>query len=139
MGGAMRSAHLLMVAMLAVAACHKRESPPEKPRPRTQGGWHVQRGTAPFLIRGKLLTLRGMADQVSGDFEIDVADLTRTRGTVLVDLASVTMTSFIDAEQNRRQTNDAKRWLEIDGHRWAKFTVQQIASAEPKDLTVGVG
>ena len=134
----MRSARLVMVAMLVAAACHKGEKPPEKASARDE--WHVQRGTAPFLIRGKLLTLRGMADQVSGDLDIDMADLTRTRGSISVDLASIAMTSFVDAEQNRRQTSDAKRWLEIDGgNRWAKFTVHEVASAEPRDLTSGVG
>jgi hypothetical protein len=132
--------HLVLAALLASAACHRRESPPEKPRTPTRAAWHVQRGTAPFLIRGALLTLRGMADRVEGNFEIDVADLTRTRGTISVDLASIAMTSFVDAEQNRRQTDDAKRWLEIDeGNRWAKFIVRQIASAEPADLTSGQG
>jgi hypothetical protein len=126
----------VLAAVLASAACRRRESPPEKPLAPTRAEWRVERGTAPFLIRGKLLTLRGMADRVEGRLEIDVADLTRTRGTISVDLASIAMTTFVDADQNRRQTEDAKRWLEIDeGSRWARFTVREISSAEPRDLT----
>lgn len=122
----------IAMAALELASCGKREQV-------EPSSWHVVQGVAPFLMRGKVATLRGNLREIRADLQVDFADVTRTRGTIAVDLLSLTMTSFENTPRNEAQTRDAFPWLGLvrgaDHGRWATYTIREIASADPKDLT----
>jgi polyisoprenoid-binding protein YceI len=132
---------------LALVGCGKRESRPD--RDPTLQKWKVARGIASFLVRGKRGVTKGAVLDVRGTFETDVADLTRTRGTITMDLASLAMSSFEDAAQNAKQTAGALSWLHVaepatsadsgEGNRWATFALRNVTSAEPRDLSGDAG
>jgi polyisoprenoid-binding protein YceI len=139
----------MLPALLAMAlvGCSKRDNHPA--RDPTLQTWNVARGIASFLVRSKRGVIKGAILDVRGTLETDFADLTRTRGTITMDLASLAMSSFEDSAQNRKQTSNALTWLDVaesstpadsgEGHRWATFALRNITSAEPRDLAADAG
>jgi hypothetical protein len=128
-------------ALVALAGCGRREPVKEEPLPKAAPmppSWRVVQGVAPFLMRGKLRTLRGKTSRIRADLQIDFADVTQTRGTVSFDLLSLEMTSYEDKAKNTQQTREALAWLDLAGEadtvRWATFVIREITSADPRDL-----
>jgi hypothetical protein len=128
-----------MGATLLIASCRKSGTGV----PARAEAWHVAQGVAPFLMRGKVRTLRGSIGVVRADLDVDFSDVTKTRGSISFDLASLKMTSFEDVTKNDLQTSRAFSWLHLvedgDRFRWATYLIRGIESAEPKDLASASG
>ena len=111
--------------------------------------WKVdEAGTASFTMKGHVETvIKGDTKKMRGQLEIDLADLTKTRGTIECDMTTLAMHTFDDEEKNEKQTVDAQTWLEVHdrigdpakvkANQWAVYAIRTITSAEPKDLSKG--
>jgi hypothetical protein len=84
-----------------------------------------------FELKGSVKTQRGSLRVARGELEVDLLDLTRTRGNVSVDVASALMEGE-DPEQARENTRSAQNWLDVgasrpeaerDRLRWATFSI----------------
>lgn len=77
----------------------------------------------------------------AGTLEIDPANLTRSRGEVKVDLATLATHTFDDPDKNSAQTTHARTWLEVvvqgnmeEANRWAVYAIRSIDGASATDL-----
>ncbi|MBX3209410.1 MAG: hypothetical protein KF764_30535 [Labilithrix sp.] len=84
----------------------------------------------------------------TGTLDLDVANLLNSRGEVKMDLSTIAMTTFAEAEKNASQTLHARTWLEVaDGesgkideqvkqtHRYAVYAIRSIDNASALDVT----
>ncbi len=66
--------------------------------------WVVVQSRTAFLARREPRTIRGSFSQSRGTLELDVSDLLKTRGKLLIDLRSLETTTFDDVAKDRAQT-----------------------------------
>jgi hypothetical protein len=134
----------------AVCACSKNEPAPAKrtapwpAREQPEAAPAVHAAVTRFAIDAKTVvrfelkatkkTERGSFRVARGEIEVDLLDLSRTRGSVDVDVASALMEDD-DAEQARANTGRAQNWLDVgssrpeaerDRLRWATFTLHKV-------------
>ena len=92
--------------------------------------------------------IRATASGAAGTLDVDLTNITSSRGEVKVDLATLTTSTFDDEGQNASQTTHARTWLEVgDGesgkideetkktHRWAVYAIRSIENASATDIT----
>lgn len=83
--------------------------------------------------------IKATTSAASGSLDIDLGDLTRSRGVVKIDLTTLTTSTFPEAEKNAAQTTHARTWLEVaDGesgklddktkevHRYAVYAIRSV-------------
>lgn len=84
----------------------------------------------------------------TGTLSVDLANLASSRGEVKLDLSTIAMTTFPEAEKNASQTLHARTWLEVaDGekgkleepvkqaNRYAVYAIRAIDAASATDIT----
>jgi hypothetical protein len=84
----------------------------------------------------------------SGTIEVDLVNVTRSRGTINVDLSTLSTSTFGDASKDSAQTTHARTWLEVaDGesgklddqvktaNRYATYAIRSISNASASDVT----
>ncbi len=151
----MRAARWLLPIAIATAtasnACEKKQPPP----PERTEPWPAQATSAEAEERivakyqiapGSKTTVaantrkqknEGVISVVRGNLDVDLLDLSKTRGSIAVDVASIRMTSNEEPEQNVEHTQRAQNWLHVgasrpealrEKHRWAKFEIRSIES-----------
>jgi hypothetical protein len=128
-------------------ACSKSEPPPQRtepwpapalqqPRPPPVVSYSIARQSEILVsLSTREATLSGVMSVVSGSLQVDLHDLSRTRGTIRVDVTSLRMQGSGSVAESRRQTADAHNWLDIgsnqpeperDRKRWAEFVILEI-------------
>jgi hypothetical protein len=94
-------------------------------------------------IPAPLETTKAQISGVKGMLDVDMADLTKTLGTLEVDLTGIKGYSFTDQEKNDTQTEHMRNWFEIgedvnaatrEKNQWAKFTITKIVKADPASV-----
>lgn len=82
-------------------------------------------------------TIKGRASLITGMIDLDLADVTRTRGSIGVDLTTLKMSSFGDPAKDKKQSDHAQAWLEIVGdvapsfkerYRYATFAIREVVA-----------
>jgi hypothetical protein len=72
---------------------------------------------------------------VTGTLTVDLLDLTRTRGTIRADVASIEIGTADDTGDQRRESAEARNWLDVgssqpeavrERRRWAEFVIREI-------------
>ena len=104
---------------------------------------------AEFVMKGKLETIKGRVKAGQGELQIDIGDLLKTRGTIKLDVSTLSTSTFEEEGKNKKQTVDALTWLEvhergaaadeIKSNQFASFAIRKIDSAVPADLTTVSG
>lgn len=86
--------------------------------------------------------IMGDTTAAAGTLDVVAADLTQSRGTIRVDLATFSTKTFDDADKNATQTEHARTWLEAvvegkpnDAMRWATFAIRSVDGASATDLS----
>jgi polyisoprenoid-binding protein YceI len=125
-----------LALVFALCGCGRREKSAAADASNSDN-WKVVRGLVSFLLRGSQGTMKGAIRDVHGTLQLDFANLSRSRGTVSMDVASLATSSFEDAEDNQKQTAAALLWLDAgsERNRWATFTIRdvtQVSGAAPK-------
>jgi len=101
----------------------------------------AQSGKASFLIDAPLEKIRGEASGFRGSLRIDPENLSRSRGEIEVDLATLTTDTFDDKDKNARQTEHAHNWLGLGSdapdqerreNQWVRFTIGSLTAVPAK-------
>lgn len=92
--------------------------------------------------------IKAGTDAATGSLDIDLMDLSNSRGEVKADLTTLTTKTFGDASKDKTQTTHARTWLEVadgeDGklpddvkstNRYATYAIRSITNLSEKDLT----
>ena len=108
------------------------------------GAWQIQPSAqVAFVMHGKIETIRGRIPAAKGQLSVDPGDIAATRGEIQVDLLSLVTETFDSEPRNTKQTRDARTWLEVSDavepqtaarHRWARFRIDKIDSADPPSV-----
>jgi hypothetical protein len=145
--GAPRPILLLCSVAALGGACSKPEPAPERtepwPAPALQQPHRAR--VVPYAIADpseilvslstREATLVGVMRVASGRLQIDLHELSRTRGTIRVDITSLRMPGSESVAESRRQTAVAQNWLDVgsnqpeperDRKRWAEFVISEI-------------
>lgn len=140
---------LLVAAALALAACSKhdkaaapvhtapwRAKPPPSAQASLVARYSIERhGSASFTLKAKKATPSGRLRVARGELSVDLLDLSKTRGTVSMDLASVSMAPGGDAGDSEEPTRQARDWFGVGDSvpeaerarlRWASFHIEAI-------------
>ncbi len=100
---------------------------------------NMMRGEIPAPIE----TTRFQDDRIAGNLSIDLADLSKTRGTIKIDLSAIQALTFGDSGKNNKQTEHMKNWFEIGPNvseetrkkfQWATFEIKSIEAVSPKSV-----
>ena len=104
---------------------------------------------ADFVMPGKLETIKGTVERAEGKLEIDLSDLTQTRGEIRMDMTALKTHTFGDKDKDGTQTEHARTWLEVSEnvedaavrakHQWAVFAIRSVVSADPSNLATQTG
>lgn len=144
--------------LLAACACSKKEAAPVE---RTEP-WLANPPEAAAALRVKFVVadrceanlrleakegrLRGVARVCRGELDLNLNDLSDSRGTLSVDVASIEMRGDGDAGRSDEQTREAHNWLDVGASRpeaererlrWATFTITGIANASQPSAHAG--
>ncbi|MEB2313135.1 MAG: hypothetical protein OZ921_18640 [Sorangiineae bacterium] len=149
----MRRAVLLAV-VLSLSACSRPDDP--GPAPARTAPWRATptasvaarasrtvaftietRGRARFELPAREATPQGELRVARGRLTVDLLDLSKTRGTVELDVASITMLGddAADAGVTAQRSQAAQAWLDVGADRpeavrerlrWARFTILSI-------------
>lgn len=158
----------LVALTLALAGCDKKDPAPQQPtsteaKPATTAATTtasaaaaatpasapaaghkrlaIATGKASFLIDAPLEKIKGETSEAKGFIDLDVADLTRSKGEVSFRLTSLKTTTFGDASKDDSQGDHARNWMEVGKDspadkrakfEWATFTVKSVSTATPK-------
>lgn len=99
------------------------------------------------MVRGEIQapieTTRFQIGAVVGHLEIDTDKLSKTKGTIKIDLSAIKSYSFDSEGKNEKQTQHMKNWFEIGPdvseevrmkNRWAVFNIKKIADVAPENM-----
>ncbi len=160
----MRSVAGLSLLVLAAVGCDKKESPaqptasPSQAKPAATAAaatatastpapaaghkrLAVAAGKASFLIDAPLEKIKGETTEAKGFIDLDVADLTKSKGEVSFRLTSLKTTTFSDPGKNESQGDHAHNWLDVGKEspadkrakfEWATFTLKSVSTSTPK-------
>jgi hypothetical protein len=80
----------------------------------------------------------------AGQLQVDLMNLTNSRGEVKVDLQTLKTTTFGEAEKDTKQTEHALTWLEVgdkappadrETNRWATYAIRSVDGLSAPDIT----
>jgi hypothetical protein len=89
--------------------------------------------------------IKGATTAAKGMVHFDPSDLTMTRGDILIDLDTLTTSTFGDADKDATQTKHAHTWLQIDDmekdpavrerNRWVHFAIRSVDGLSATDVS----
>ncbi|MEO7112719.1 MAG: hypothetical protein ABI183_19895 [Polyangiaceae bacterium] len=88
--------------------------------------------------------IKAATSVTDGSLDVDLMNVTNTRGEVKADLTTLATGTFDDATKNSSQTDHARNWLEVgslvtpqvkEANRWVVFAIRSIDGASATDIT----
>jgi hypothetical protein len=88
--------------------------------------------------------IKAATSATDGSLDVDLMNVTNTRGQVKADLTTIVTTTFDDPTKNSAQTEHAHNWLEVgtlvtpevkEANRWVLFAIRSIDGASATDIT----
>jgi hypothetical protein len=88
--------------------------------------------------------IKAATTATDGSLDVDLMNITNTRGQVKADLTTIVTSTFDDATKNSGQTEHAHNWLEVgnlvkpdvkEANRWVVFAIRSIDGASATDIT----
>ena len=101
----------------------------------------VATGKASFLIDAPLEKIKGETGDAKGTIDLDVTDLTKSKGEVSFRLSTLKTATFGDKSKDESQTEHALNWMEVGKEsaadkrakfEWATFALKSVTTAAPK-------
>lgn len=91
-------------------------------------------GVATFDMKAPLENIKGTVKGFGGELEVELADLTKSRGKVTIDVTTLETHTFGEDEKDGTQTEHARTWLEVGaktaGDKKEKFKQAELAIRE---------
>ncbi|MEZ4300136.1 MAG: YceI family protein [Polyangiaceae bacterium] len=100
-------------------------------------------GTAMFDMKAPLENIKGTVKGFGGTVEVELSDLTRSRGEITMDITTLETHTFGDEGKDQTQTKHALTWLEVgekteaskkDSFKTAKFAIREISGASEANV-----
>lgn len=70
-------------------------------------------GTAMFDMKAPLENIKGTVKGFGGDIEVELTDLTKSRGTITIDITTLETHTFGEEGKDTTQTEHARTWMEV--------------------------
>ena len=158
-GHVIRAGGLTLVSAVVLAGCKNGDAAPAPPlppaAPLAASSAETTGTSLDFAIDPASKTaidmpapierIKGETTAAKGMLHVDLHDLSKTRGDVLIDLDTLATHTFDDADKNATQTHHAHTWLQIDDmvkdpavrerNRWVHFAIRSIDGLSATDLS----
>lgn len=99
----------------------------------------VKKGSMDFVMDAPLEKIKGGTSSLSGKISVDEADLKIVKGHFDIDVTSIKLNTFDDAEKNTTQTGHMLNWMEvgesIDAVTKEKFKMAKLEINGAKSVT----
>ncbi|MBK7580790.1 MAG: hypothetical protein IPI67_11345 [Myxococcales bacterium] len=153
----MRRFALFAAALFSVACSKKEPPPPERTEPwlanppeasaalSAKYVWS-ERCEAKLTLRAKEGSPRGVFRVCRGELDVNLTDLTESRGTLAIDVASIEIRGDGDAGRDAEQSQEAQNWMDVGASRpeaererlrWAIFTLTALRDASSASAHTG--
>lgn len=86
-------------------------------------------GSATFDMKAPLENIKGTVRGFGGDLDVELSDLTKSRGKITIDVTTIEMHTFGEDAKDQTQGEHAKTWLEV-GPKAAEDKKQKLKNAE---------
>jgi polyisoprenoid-binding protein YceI len=86
-------------------------------------------GSATFDMKAPLEDIKGTVKGFGGELEVELTDLTKSRGKITIDVTTLETRTFGEDEKDGKQTEHARTWLEV-GAKTAAEKVEKFKQAE---------
>jgi hypothetical protein len=149
---------LILGGSVAIAGCSKSDSSSVAVAETASALASSQAPASAMVVKYKLQTdgktaidmpapnehIKAETSATDGSLDVDLANVTNTRGQVKADLTTIVTTTFDDTKKNASQTDHAHNWLEVgslvtpevkEANRWVVFAIRSIDGASATDVT----
>jgi hypothetical protein len=153
-----RLASFFVLGSLAIAGCSKSDSSSVTVAESASALASSQAPTSAMVVKYKLQTdgktaidmpapnehIKAATSATDGTLDVDLMNVTNTRGQVKADLTTLVTSTFDDPAKNSGQTEHAHNWLEVgslvtpevkEANRWVIFAIRSIDGASATDIT----
>lgn len=105
-------------------------------------------GTATFDMKAPLENIKGTVKGFGGDIEVELADLTKSRGTITIDVTTLETHTFGEDGKDGTQTEHALTWMEVGPKTkeekkkqfmTATYAIREVTSVSQADVTKMTG
>jgi predicted small lipoprotein YifL len=86
-------------------------------------------GSITFDMKAPLEDIKGVVKGTGGELEVELSDLTKSRGKITVDVTTLETHTFGEEAKDQKQTEHARTWLEV-GPKTAEDKKQKFKAAE---------
>lgn len=70
-------------------------------------------GSATFDMKAPLENIKGVVHGFGGELDVELADLAKSRGTIMIDVTTLETHTFGDDAKDGKQTEHAHTWMEV--------------------------
>lgn len=96
-------------------------------------------GKAMFDMKAPLEDIKGTVSGFGGEIEVELSDLTKSRGTITMDVTTLETHTFGDEGKDNTQTEHARTWMEVGPNTAAEkkkqFTLATYAIREVSNVS----
>jgi hypothetical protein len=101
-------------------------------------------GSATFDMKAPLENIKGTVHGFGGELEVELADVSKTRGKITIDLTTLETHTFGEDQKDQQQTEHARTWLEVGAktsddkkqrNKLAEFTLREVLNPSNADVT----
>ncbi|MBK8255432.1 MAG: YceI family protein [Polyangiaceae bacterium] len=101
-------------------------------------------GTAMFDMKAPLENIKGTVKGFGGDIDVELSDLTKSRGEITIDITTLETHTFGEDDKDKTQTQHAHTWLEVgektaadkkSQFKTAKFAIREVVNVSQADVT----
>jgi len=105
-------------------------------------------GTATFDMKAPLENIKGTVKGFGGDLEVELSDLSKSRGKIMIDVTTLETHTFGEEAKDEKQTEHARTWMEVGPKsaedkkakfKSAEFAIREITNASTMDVTKMTG
>ena len=86
-------------------------------------------GSATFDMKAPLEDIKGVVRGFGGDLDVDLADLSKSRGKITIDVTTLETHTFGEDAKDEKQTEHARTWMEV-GPKTAADKKEKFKTAE---------
>jgi YceI-like domain len=105
-------------------------------------------GTAMFDMKAPLENIKGTVKGFGGDIEVELADLTKSRGTITIDVTTLETRTFGEEGKDQTQTEHARTWMEVGPNTAAEkkkqfmtatYAIREVTNVSQANVTTMTG
>ncbi|MFO0590261.1 MAG: YceI family protein [Polyangiaceae bacterium] len=94
-------------------------------------------GTATFDMKAPLENIKGVVRGFGGDLDVDLADLSKSRGKITIDVTTLETHTFGEDAKDEKQTEHARTWMEVgtkttadkkEKFKTAEFAIREVVN-----------